>query len=54
MQLTFNDARSHQPLAVFLLLQPGEYRVLLGSVDFALTCVRGYVWLDAGQLAMTL
>lgn len=50
MQLTFNDARSHQPLAVFLLLQPGEYRVLLGSVDFALAYVSGYGW-DAGQLA---
>jgi hypothetical protein len=39
MQLTLDHARSHQPLAVLLLLQPGEYRVLLGSVDFALACV---------------
>jgi hypothetical protein len=39
MLLTFNDARSHQPLAVFLLLQPGKDRVLLGPIDFALACV---------------
>lgn len=39
MRLTLDHARAHQPLAVFLLLQPGEYRVLLGPVDFALTYV---------------
>jgi hypothetical protein len=48
MRLTLDHARSHQPLAVFLLLQPGEYRVLLGPIDFALTYV------DTGGMPVSL